>query len=1507
MTQKMQTGAYETIKNTYFCGKIKLKDIKKTLKISGFVAAGIIFLFATAFILLQNSNIQNKISQTVVKTLSDMLNTQIGIESIYYKIPNVISIKKLYVEDQKQDSLLFVEQVDLHFSLLRLLKGDIVIKSVVLDSFSGKMVVDSTGTNNIDFIIKALNKEPSGEQQLSLDIRRLTLKNSSFSFTDHRIKTSSQAVFNSRHFNFKDINTDLSFRIFNKDSIALNLKSFSAEDEFSGLAVTNIKAKASYSSSSIQLPKLHIEMPNSSIDFNPIVVAYDSISDFQHFSEKVKVSIPIRESSIALSDLAAFVPELSSIKGKARMQAELGGRISNLKLKNLQVAYGQDFLLEGGLELTGLPDVDETFVFGNIDRLRVGKKDIQDFLSDLNQKPIILPKELSRLGIMEYSGKATGFFSDLVIYGKLSTLIGDISTDLKLQFSNKLNDVAYNGTIQSRQLQLGQLTGQKDLGKFAFNINTQGAKKANSSLQGKIKAKVSEFQFRDYIYEDIIFDGAYDGNGFDGSILFEDENLKASFDGVIDLRQELPLLDFGLTVDHVNPHALKLIDTYPEANLSFKISTNMEGNSLDNANGFMRLEDLVLTNKGQSLNIADILIDSEITDQQTKLSIKSDFLKGSLRGQFRYSTIAQTVKSILSKYLPAISSETFSDRRAPHEKNSININLKLENTNSIFEVLELPYSLEGKSNISGKIDETNSHVDLAVNVPALLIGTQDFKNLSIRLSNINRNAIELTCRSQYKLKDALTNFFINASAGNDVLNTRLGWQNTKAITYAGDINVQTKFTRSGDNFSAHARINPTDIILADSTWNIHPGSIHWRSNKSIEIENFRIDKQNQFIHIQGRASEQEEDRLHISMNRLNVGFIMDLLQLTGLKIGGIATGNITLSKLFQRAIYEADIHVDDVMLNGIWIGNADLFSTWNQEKQQIEASGTFLGQNKEKVVEASGIYEPAKDSLDFLFDAKDLNIGFLAEYFKEVAPHVQGSATGKIRMYGPSKSFGFEGDAFVRDAEISIGMLKTTYHFSDYIYLKRNLLEIKNLHIYDSEKNLAIANGKMKHNGLFSDMDFDFLIKTKNLMAINTQSHDNEYFFGKAYVGGSVRLFGNMKEVNIVADAVSRAGTKVYIRMASMSTASDNNFIKFIDKNANPYAQKKKRKKENSKSDVNVKINLQVETTPEAEVELIIDPKAGDMISAKGRGSLRVEFDSYSDMKLFGTYTIESGYYLFSLQNLIRKNFRIEQGSSISWSGDVKNASVNIRAIYSLTASLLDLMGKDQVKMTTSRSNVPVNCILILSENLMNPNISFNINLPSSDEGVKQYVKSIINTEEMMNRQILFLLLLGRFYTPDYLITEDESNKSNNEGLAFFTATLNGWMSRMIQSNKLSFGFDLRTDEQSAEIHYQPNNRLIVNGNIGYQRNELSDRRNRVVGDLDMEYLLTQSGKLRFKGYSHTVDRLGSAKISYGAGFLYKEEFKDLKSLFNYYWRLFNSIWKKKEEEESEVQPDKKN
>jgi hypothetical protein len=299
-----------------------------------------------------------------------------------------------------------------------------------------------------------------------------------------------------------------------------------------------------------------------------------------------------------------------------------------------------------------------------------------------------------------------------------------------------------------------------------------------------------------------------------------------------------------------------------------------------------------------------------------------------------------------------------------------------------------------------------------------------------------------------------------------------------------------------------------------------------------------------------------------------------------------------------------------------------------------------------------------------------------------------------------------------------------------------------------------------------------------------------------------------------------------------------------------------------------------------------------------------MEVDNSGDFRIYGNYTIEEGDYMFSLKNVINKQFEIEQGSQIMWNGEPQDADIDITAVYNLRTSLNNLF------MDTTRFNynkrIPVECRIHLTEKLSNPAIDFDINLPTADESTKAMLQSAINSEEELNKQFLSLLVLNTFIpSQQYIAGTNEPLDMGATGMAFTTSELlsnqlSHWLSQISNNWDIGVNYqpgdEISKDQMEVALSTQLlNNRLIINGNVGttgkYQ--EASE----LVGDFRVDWKLTPNGKLRLKFFNRNSDRLVYEETRYiqGAGLFYREEFNSFGELLNNIARDLSS--KKKKEQ----------
>ena len=189
--------------------------------------------------------------------------------------------------------------------------------------------------------------------------------------------------------------------------------------------------------------------------------------------------------------------------------------------------------------------------------------------------------------------------------------------------------------------------------------------------------------------------------------------------------------------------------------------------------------------------------------------------------------------------------------------------------------------------------------------------------------------------------------------------------------------------------------------------------------------------------------------------------------------------------------------------------------------------------------------------------------------------------------------------------------------------------------------------------------------------------------------------------------------------------------------------------------------------------------------------------------------------------------------------------------------------------------------------------ISFDLEFPTLTQDTYRKVRSIVSTEDMMNRQIIYLLALNRFYTPDYMASTTKGNELFSVASSTISSQLGNMLGKL--SENWSIAPNLRSDRgdfSDVEVDLALssrllNNRLIFNGNFGYRDKSLNS--NQFIGDFDIEYLLNKRGTWRLKAYNRYNDRnfyVRSAQTTQGVGIMFRRDFD----------RLFNFLRPKKTE-----------
>ena len=1402
---------------------------------------------------------------------------------------NRIIIEDLNVQDQDQQDLLKVARLSARFDIWELLKGKISINSVQLFGFDLKLNKQSADDRlNMQFIIDAFSKPQSDEPtRINLRVNSLLVRRGKLSY-DVLDAPTTQGKFNTSHLQFNNIIANISLKALQNDSINASIKRLSVT-ESSGIELKKLSLKVVGNRDQMQLQNFEVNLPQSKLEIDTMNLRYAGVTSFDEFADQVEFSLQTLPSHISLGDLSAFVPGFKNFKERVDFGLALKGTINQLSFTNINVNADEHLYIQGNANIDGLSNPKEAYLFTKLSRLSIDQEGMAFLIRNFSSEFTGVPPILERLETIAFNGELSGYFNDFVTYGILRSKAGTVRTDIKFS-SDQDKGLNYSGRLRAEKFDLDVLTGNPDFGDIDFNFDVVGQRNQNQNFPNvKLLGKISNFDFRGYNYDEMTIDGLYKNGGFDGQFLLDDENALVSLLGSFNFTKTIPEFNFKASVDRFRPYPLHISKRDEDAIFSVDVVADFTGNSIDLLNGEININNLLYNTSDLSYSLDNFKIKAEHTDQENNLIIDSNFLKAKINGQYSYQTLWGSIYNISKTYLPSLTSSLKEPKKS---KNNFNFEVELIDTKILTHFLNIPFQTYTSSQLSGYFNDEHQKVHIKGYFPKLRYGNTFYESAMLLFENPGDELIAQIRFTQQK-KHGAVNVALLAEAKNDKIDVSLNWGNDGVNTYSGKFNALTHFEvlkneKRKRYLQTDIEIKPSNIILNDTTWRVHPSSVHI-GDQLVEVNNFLFSNDLQFAQINGKISASPQDTLALELNDIDLGYIFDLTGISSdVDFKGKATGYAIASQLFSEPQMQANLHVNDFTFNNGPLGDMGIYSFWDNKQKGIFLDAD-MNENDLGLTNVTGFIYPIapKGGLDLKITGKGTNVKFLEEYMKGIATDVNGRAYGSVRLHGPFKALNLEG-SLLTDASLRIGILNTSFAINDTLRFTKNGMSFKDIQLTDPESQSGKLNGELYYQH-FKKLSYHFDINAYNLLVMNTQESADMPFFGKIHASGNTTISGNQAGLNVNAAVRTDKNTQFTFITNATASAASNQFIHFNDVTPHRHYQDtifmgleehmlSQNEKDAIDSNIDIRLNLQIDATPNANIKIIIDPVAGDYMSANGNGNIRLDYYNKGDVRLFGNYEITKGLYKFSLQEVIRKDFTIKQGSNITFNGNPREAVLDIRTQYTVNSvSLNDLI--PQESLITSQPHIKVNCLMNLSGQLTNSNITFNLDLPSESDEVRTLVKNYISTEEQMNMQVLYLLGIGEFYTTD------NGNQSSDMMSSVLSSTLSGQLnnllSQMINNNNWSIGTNVSTGNKGwTDVEVEGmlsaqllNNRLLINGNLGYRENPLTN--SNFIGDFEAELLLNSTGNIRLRAYSKTNDRYLSRinLTTQGIGIMFRRDF----------------------------------
>ena len=1421
--------------------------MKKFKHICNGIIWTLIVLYLLLIVLMHLPSVQTFLGKEVAEALADKFGTKVEVGKVNLGFFNRIIIDDVMMYDQQGDSLIYASRLSAKIDYMAATQGKISVSSAQIFGLRANLYRQTAKSPaNFQFVLDSLaSKDTTQHKPLDLHIGSLIIRRGAIAYNQRDVAPRS-GIFSPQHIRVSELSSHILLNHVTDNSIDLLLKKLSFKDE-SGFKLQSLHFKLQADRQKATLKEFRLLMPRSELVLDDLKATY-RFEGKRFIPESLHFEGGIQQSKITFADVASLVPALRHFDDAVFVSSRFSGTAKSISVPSLNLRTGSGSI---NLQARGSYSHASSHPAWNADiaNLNLSPAGVEFLAENLGSK-VKIPKEIQRLGTIHLTGKAKGYEKVLSAKGNIETDAGNIS----LQAVK--NDDRIKASVDTRGVNLGRILDNRKLGTVVARIDAHGTMKHIFA-----KGNIARFDYGNYDFHNIEIDGDYDMKALRGTASIADPNVNLSVKGDYHLGSRLYALD--ATINHLRPTVLG-----------------------------MKMHD-------PSYSLDNISISANNKGKEGHLDVEAPFVSLYARGQYDLTTIYGSIMRLVADKLPTIPGIS---KHAAKGYNDFTLQANITSAEVLQRMFGLPLSLSLPVHINGNISDAEKNVNLYINAPNFSWDGSAFHDANIELNTID-DSLRMEARiSQGLPYEKAPVYRLRAAAADNNLSTLLYYANQSSkLPITGKIDARTQFFTSDNGATGvHVTVNPSEIMLGEKKWLLNPADIIYRKNE-LTVDMLNFSHGDQHIIINGKATPQASDSIVADLKDVDVAYILNLVNFHSVDFAGKASGKAVVKSIFQTPEAYANLDVKDFVFENGPLGTLHAKAAYDNQEGQINIDAT-AEDGPEHLTVINGYVSPKRNYIDLGIEAHNTSLKFMENFCGSFLNNVEAWCKGKLNVVGDLKNINLVGDV-VAHGRMHMKQLGTDYTFN---HLRAHAIpddiQFEGDSIYDSHYNgkhshFALIRGGIHHKHL-TRLSYDLDIDANNFLGFDTHEFGDDTFYGTVFATGTVGIHGKSGETIIDIDATPEPHSIFVYNVASPDAISAGSFIHWND--ATPYIYRPyspdsdKNKKKDSSSDFSsdMRINFLVNTNPNLTLKLMMDDQTGDYITLNGNGVIRANYYNKGGLDMFGNYVVDHGQYKLTIQNIIKKDFDFQPGGTIAFGGDPYNAPLNLQAKYTVNGvPLSDL----NIGRSFSSNNIRVDCLMDITGTPGAPKVDFSMDLPTVNSDAKQMIYSVINSQEEMNQQVLYLLGIGRFYTQtkNNQTSEDASQQSQTslamQSLLSGTISqqINNVLSSFVNSSNWNFGANISTgNEGFNNAEYEGilsgrllNNRLLFNGQFGYRDN--ANATQSFIGDFDLRYLIFPNGNLSIHVYNQTNDRYFTRNSlnTQGVGLIMKKDFFNLRDL----------------------------
>jgi hypothetical protein len=1348
-------------------------------------------------------------------------------------------------------------------------------------------------------------------------------------------------VMNYNHLRIKDLDIQVENLKFDDNLIFNGQLLHLAATERCGIQLTHAEsAQVSISDTLAALYGARLRTSGGTELGDTILLHYSTYKDFRKFNSKVRFDLRFAPGSkLRIDDVRRFNRKVAKNPFFVNNEATLAdfsgiieGKVNRLNGRNLDIRLGASTLMQG--------DFDGNDMNEGQDRLQI-HFDFKKLQSDIATIGKIIPgfnppPAFYRLGHIGYKGEYDILFgSDHILNGYLITDIGSGKLDMQMHLTDGPERGTYSGALNMNQFDLAAWTGSKDFGRTTFRLSIAEGSSGFTlpTVKARLSGVVDTFYYKGYRYKNVDMNGIFQERIFDGKLSVQDPNIDFTFDGTVNMRDSIPLLSFTSDIRRLDLGALNLLDK--DWVLSGKIDkVNLNARDFNNLNGAALLRDFKLVQDKNIIHRIDSVYFKSNMDSRSNgsFTVASSVLDVDLTGQFKLTSAFKNLKLLFARYHPEIAGKLGVQRNDSliiSDQYTLKVNIK--DTKSLTGLLTSSLRRLVNTQFEVSIDALAGKSVLTLNVPQIQYDTMLAKDIYVHWETDKETGT-------YEVK--LPNILL--SPKNRVPPVSLtGWLKRDEVGIkitARDTSVQQSYFVKGISLDGvlsvvdslwQVRFNASEVAMFNEDWLISEDNYVRFGNGKFAAKDFEFFNENRRITVD---SFNLGAGISVSFTNFDLDFLNRFVNKKKVNFRGkLYDFDVQIQDVFKLEGISGYITTDTVFINGLpygdITGNIDMADpkspvAWtmflNYANQSMSLRGAFVpGREDPTEIFVPEINKSVKTGQ---FATHVVANGFplkIIETFISGISGTSGAVDADIWLGGPFSKIAMRGGVMVKKGQVQLDYLKSVFHIKNQpIQLSETRIWAEGDTIYDrSERSMAFVKGGIIHDH-FKKWQLACSIETRKgdeFMVLNTLPEDNPLYYGTGVGQFKADFSGSFSKTNILISAKTGRDTRLYIPLTGASDVKEVSFIRFMKKDTTGLAQNKgKGAKVKDLSGMNIEMNI--EMTDEAEVQMIFDEQAGDVIKGRGTGNLKIVMNREQEFKMYGDYLIRRGEYLFTLLNWINKPFTVAEGGTISWLGDPYGAQIKLDATYEETTPLYNLI-QDELQLTggsasgslletDARKAHRTVVTMHLIGDLLKPNISFSLDFPNINSQLKTLVDNkmrlLRQDQNELNRQVFGLVVVGSFLpsnsnqflqNADYVatafntLTQVLSNQFSNYLSGLAAEWFGGRVSSIdfdIAYNQYQNALDPTRQAVGRELQLRltsgfANDRITVQvgSQFGLGQPGVATTDGFLGEDVVVEIQITENRQWKLKVYQRTEPdiTLGQRRGRYGLGISFRKEF----------------------------------